>query len=364
MCFHEEIWTDIMHGTMAPIDHREFMMRVYIENEILIRSRSMSMEDQGGNIEGTGPRRMALATGTFTTHLKGSMNSYRYKDPLDTSESNDSPTKRMRPEQDSEQQGEDYVFHTGYNLEAPFYPEPREYPNEETNFGNSMYQFKHFESAELQSPRKGTKKNAKGSPKKNNEIPEDVREALLIPYGDGLNLSHEQLQSLLKLTAPSRHKRASQVFNKTGKTFVKFKYLDEEKVTARASEKQKSIDFYETIARDLTRNGDPNHYVKLFQWTNPATGEVLYPSVELAAEALEDYGKPNLEMSELKQTVMSLLCGTKQTRKRKAGGADDEDRGTNIEWTHSDLKHVFDPDTETVPDNPYWYVAKKEPMDE
>lgn len=356
-----------MHGTMAPIHHREFMMRLYIENELLIRSRSMSMEDQGGNIEGTGPRRMTLATATFQPEVKYTPNPYKYMDPLATKEHEESPTKRMKPQQGNRRQGESPMLFTGYDMEAPVFPGFRDYENANTNFPNPMYQSSHFGPAEPHSPKKITAKSPKKTYKNNIEVPRDVREALLLPRGDGLNLSHEQLLSLLKLTAPSRHKRASKVFSLKGHTFAQFKYLDEGKVTAKTSEKQKVLDFYEKIAEGLTRNGDPNHYVKLFQWTDPTTGEVLYPSIKLAAEALEDYGKPNPEMLELKNTVMSLLCGTKQTKKRKVDGADaadDEDRTRGIEWTHQDLKHVFDPETETVPDNPYWYVVKDEPMNE
>jgi len=375
MSFHEEIWTDVMHGTMAPKDHREFMMRLYIENEILIRSRSMAMEDQVGDIEGTGPRRMTLVTQTFQAQVRSTASPYRYKDPFVTSESDASPTKRVRVNQNNYQSGESYNSRMEAVLEAPSYPDVPGDVNEEAGvIDPTLLQWNYPEPDELPSPGNGGKRTPTDSPEKPKELPEDISQPLLIPHGDGLGLSDEQLKSLLKLTKPARHKRASKVFSKNGYTFAKFKWLDEDNLTAKASQKQSEIDFYEAIGRSITRNGDPHHYVKLFQWTNPATREIIFPSLELAAEALENYGKPNEEMMELRNTAMTPLCGTKPARKRKAGNAEDAgngDGGMQIEWTHSDLKHVFDPETETVPDNPFWNVVKTEsdvvktePMDE
>jgi hypothetical protein len=181
-------------------------------------------------------------------------------------------------------------------------------------------------------------------------IPEDVLDAFKIPEGDGLNLSQEQLRSLLKLKAGDRRKRASKIFNIDGHAYPRYAYLEEEKESIVKYENEKN-EYYENIGRRLARNEDPEHYVSLFAWTD-LEGHVHYPSVCLAAEALKNHGLPNEEMEKLEKRSMSFLCGSGLPGQRKSDKKGKEH--CHVEWTHTDIEHVFDPERERVPDNPLW----------
>jgi hypothetical protein len=274
--FSEEVWSDIMHNMMDPMEHRLFMMRQYIENEIVILSRSQ--EYQPDHIEGTGPIRMAYASKTFKKQRVGGRNVY--DDPFIDEE----PT-------------ETYI---------------------------SLLKLR--------------------------GLPEDLLEAFKIPEGDGLNLYPDQLRSLLKLKAGDRRKRASKIFNKDGHAYRAFAYVEKEKEEIAQSENERNED-YENICSRLTRNGDANYYTRLFAWTDPQ-GTVHYPDVNLAAEALENHGIPNEVIEKLEKRLVSFLCGSGLPGQRKGKKKGDDE--CHVEWTHTDLKHVFDPERETVPDNPSW----------
>jgi len=265
-----------MHNIMDPMDHRVFMMRQYIENEILIPSRSQDYEPD--DIEGSGPLRMAHATKTFKKQRLP--HRIQHDDPFILKEGETPASMRLRMQ----------------------------------------------------------------------KIPADVLEAFRIPEGDGLELSHDQLRSLLKLKGADRRKRASRVFNANGHALPRYAYLEEEKAPLRDFENTKN-EYYENVARGLTRNGDPAHYARLFAWTDP-DGQVHYPSAELAAEALKNHGLPNEEMEKLEKRCVSFLCGSGLPGKLK--GDKKGKYECHVEWTHTGLEHIFDPERETVPDNPLW----------
>lgn len=71
-----------MHSSLSVKDHQEFMMRQFIENELVIMSRVMTLQNDGSksaDIECTGPDMLTAATRTFQKQTKA--HKKRYRDP-------------------------------------------------------------------------------------------------------------------------------------------------------------------------------------------------------------------------------------------------------------------------------------------
>ena len=56
----------------------------------------------------------------------------------------------------------------------------------------------------------------------------------------------------------------------------------------------------------ITRNGDPDHYVQLFEFTDPGTGEKQRPDRTEAVKTLDALAKPNVEYEELERDMRYL----------------------------------------------------------
>ncbi|KAK0106298.1 hypothetical protein ONS96_003937 [Cadophora gregata f. sp. sojae] len=56
----------------------------------------------------------------------------------------------------------------------------------------------------------------------------------------------------------------------------------------------------------ITRNGDPDHYVRLFEFTDPETGERRKPDRSEAVKTLRALAKPNIEYEELEKDMRYL----------------------------------------------------------
>jgi hypothetical protein len=168
-------------------------------------------------------------------------------------------------------------------------------------------------------------------------VSNDALEASKLPDGLGRDLSDEQLRALMKLNPKDRKRRAAAVFIENGKPCRKFARLG----TKKHLETEQEIEF-RAIKETLLRNGDPDHYVSLFAWTDPETGHLEYPQREIAVTALEVYGVPNKELDALSKKMKSRLCGALRLA---------------IIPTHQHIKHVFDPQAELyemIPGNPLW----------
>lgn len=74
------------------------------------------------------------------------------------------------------------------------------------------------------------------------------------------------------------------------------------------------------------RNGDVDHYLRLFSYTDPETGETQHPPRELAVETLEAIDTPNLEFEQLQKEFEEDYCGTKFGK--TASGED----GNTVNW--------------------------------
>lgn len=140
----------------------------------------------------------------------------------------------------------------------------------------------------------------------------------------------------MKLPGQDAHKRASRVFNPVGKAYTHFQYLEVDKNASIKTEADKVAQFKQ-LQETLQENGDPDYYVKLFTWLDPNAAELHYPSRDLAVECLDNRDMPNEEMKVFAEKAKALLSGQ---------------RPMTVVHTHDHIKHVFDPQTETVPGNP------------
>jgi hypothetical protein len=87
------------------------------------------------------------------------------------------------------------------------------------------------------------------------------------------------------------------------------------------------------------RNGNPDHYVRLFAYKDPATGATVYPSRELVVDALEAVYSPNTEFQNLTKEFEAVYCGSKN-----AG---------EVQWEPLGARQAgVDQAMDTIPSNP------------
>ena len=102
----------------------------------------------------------------------------------------------------------------------------------------------------------------------------------------------------------------------------------------------KKLDNEDPFTRQL-RNGDVDHYLRLFAYKDPETGATRHPSRQHVIETLEAVDTPNSEFDNLKKEFEASYCGTK-------GGGE-------VQWTRlGERGTTWNTEIDTIPSNPGW----------
>jgi hypothetical protein len=102
----------------------------------------------------------------------------------------------------------------------------------------------------------------------------------------------------------------------------------------------KKLDNEDPFTRQL-RNGDVNHYLRLFAYKDPETGATRCPSRQHVIETLEAVDTPNSEFDNLKKEFEASYCGTK-------GGGE-------VQWTLlGERGTTWNAEIDMIPSNPGW----------
>lgn len=103
------------------------------------------------------------------------------------------------------------------------------------------------------------------------------------------------------------------------------------------------VKFNEDPFTSQVRNGNAEHYVRLFVYTDPATGEPRSPPIQLAIDVLAAVDSPNPEFEQLKKEYEAIYCGSAFSKK-KDGGA--------IDWIRqAEDRTNWDPAMDAIPSN-------------
>ncbi|KAF4624161.1 hypothetical protein G7Y89_g14013 [Cudoniella acicularis] len=329
-----EIFTPAMLSVMTLKAHQEFMMRLYIkyEKEICARSNDcVAVEgDVAAEIVGNGPEKVHLASLTYTPERPTCR-----KDWVAISEDN----ARIRAMSSATQAGQASAS------------EPQDGDNEVVENGADPQP----ESDTEQPPRK------RARTKKSNSIvpiPPEIQAAIDIPHGTGLDLTDEQIISLDELRLKHQLERASAVFDHFGRVRSQWYHLPINRKNRR-DKIEADAATWKPLEDAVVRNGDADHYVRLFAWKDTETGEIVFPDINMAVQALAGHGVKNGELDEIRERFRGLLPGTmshtiKRPRGQEAGDTSREVEKIDVNWTHEDYVATFDPTIDEIPSNPVW----------